>query len=243
MGLRTEPKIDTMTAKTARSMRRGEIAAHSSLRDATFVARRGGKMMRLLAWIVALAGLSIVPVPAAASPITPGHWSDVGPAAKDGVVFWDNPSVDCGYCAAGELLDIIFGPLEFLNDGNGKATPFKFTEPVSFTTLGGLSLWKGGTLLQNADGSFSYDNGQGFLSNSWADGSQFALFRHVGPDSTQYFLGIEDMSIAAGLVPSDQDYNDYIASFTLSNVPEPSTLLLMGAAVAGYTIRRLRRRS
>ena len=180
-----------------------------------------------------------MPVRAEATPITPGQWSDIGVAAYDGAVFWDNPSVDCGFCSAGELLDLIYGPLEFFHDGSNKAAPFAFTGPISYTKVGALTAWKNGTFTHEADGSFTYDNGLGFVANSLTS-QQFALFRKAGPDTTQYFIGVEDIALN-GLLASDADYNDYIATFTVTNVPEPGTLLLMGTAL-GAAARRLRRK-
>ncbi len=36
-------------------------------------------------------------------------------------------------------------------------------------------------------------SGVGPILNSWDNGEQFALFRIVGPETTRYILGIEDI--------------------------------------------------
>jgi hypothetical protein len=201
--------------------------------------------------VLLLATCLAVPATANAGPITSGVWSPVGNTWNTGTIFWDNQSGDCDVCNAGTLLNIIFGPLEYLHDGSGGATAFKFNQAVSYTKFGSLSVLKG-TFSQQPDGNFTYDNTAGLIANSLATGWQFALFRQVGPQSTRYFIGVEDLPVGPSLLQqqlsgngwtSDADFNDYMASFTLENVPEPSTLMLMGTAFAGFAARRLRRRS
>ncbi|MBI4873190.1 MAG: PEP-CTERM sorting domain-containing protein [Acidobacteria bacterium] len=68
---------------------------------------------------------------------------------------------------------------------------------------------------------------------------QFGLFR----DDTQdlYYIGVEDTLVGRDFAGGDRDYNDMI--FSLKNtpqVPEPSTVLLLGTVVLGLGLLRLR---
>ena len=72
--------------------------------------------------------------------------------------------------------------------------------------------------------------------NSWDDPGQFALFRLVLPETTHYFLGVEDMLISDPL--NDHDYNDHISRFEAHSVPEPGTLLLLGSGMAALAVRK-----
>ena len=42
---------------------------------------------------------------------------------------------------------------------------------------------------------------------------------------------------------NDHDHNDYIVTFEQHNVPEPSSLMLMGVAAAGWAARSKLRRN
>ena len=72
-------------------------------------------------------------------------------------------------------------------------------------------------------------------SNSWDDPGQYALFRFVLPETTRYFLGVEDILISQ---VNDHDYNDYVARFETQPVPEPGTLLLLGSGMAALAVRK-----
>jgi hypothetical protein len=152
--------------------------------------------------------------------------------------YWAGLSWDCSTCGIGYLLSAYNTPnLEYLHDGSGHAVSFRFTmdDPLSnFQYVGGITAWTNGVFGRRADGAFTYDSGTGHVSNSWDNPEQYALFRLVGGDTVRYFLGIEDILVSYTL--NDHDHNDYIVSFT--DVPEPSSLLLMGCAAAAAFGRR-----
>jgi hypothetical protein len=202
----------------------------------------------LRGFVVALALLA--PASALAGPITPGGvWSSALPTTSasalqgDPIPFWAGTSWDCATCGIGFLLNFGSTPgLEYLHNGSGGSTAFGFdgTDIIDSTLLFNITAWKGGTFGRMSNGGFSYDSGTNRLSNSWAtNGGQYALFRIRGPETTQYFLGIEDILLSETL--NDRDYNDYVVSFTLPTpVPEPGTMLLLGGSLAALIGRRAR---
>ena len=184
-------------------------------------------------------------------------WSDLTGPFLDGGQFWDNPTVDCGDpaapCNAGSIVFNAFGaagPIQYLHDGAGAALPFRFSEPVSLSDLGGLSaIVPPGTTVQEADGSFTFTSGiPGHVSNSFSEYEQFALFRQTLPGAIRYFIAVEDIRFdlpAPSPYFADGDFNDDLLSFRVATqqAPEPSLLLLMGTGIAGLATRRLRRQA
>jgi hypothetical protein len=195
---------------------------------------------------VVLAIALLMPVSAAAEPITVGIWTATspivpsgGPAiqALDAAPFWSGLSYDCEFCGVGYIIGA-FGdtPLEYLHDGDGRPVSFRFNEPITTPTFIYTNTWRpGGVIGQNETGAITFNNGLDFF-NSWDDPNQFALFRLVAGDTTTYYLGIEDMPYDDPL--TDHDYNDYIATFSPKPVPEPGTLLLLGSGVAAIAAHR-----
>lgn len=189
--------------------------------------------------------LLAAPFSASAAPITVGVWSPVGTPTEAGGNFWDNASVDCDCNAGQALLALGYGNLEFLHDGNFDPVAFGFQQSI----LGWTPLFSKTTLTNGTPGQFqfavTYDTnpgrGNSFGSNSLNQPGQFALFRQVNDDMIRYFIGFEDINVRSR--KSDRDYNDLIMTFTqIASVPEPSTIALLGAGLAGAGLRRLRRR-
>ena len=203
--------------------------------------------MTLRVFVLVLALL--VPSAALADPISiGGTWSATStPSSGDPTglplglqPFWSGTSWDGPFLGVGYLIDA-FGTegLEYLHDGTGHYTSFRFEEEIlNVRRINGITAWTRGVFGRRADGAFTYDSGTGRVSNSWDSGQQYALFRLVGPETTRYFLGIEDILLSE--TNNDRDYNDYVVSFETASVPEPGTLLLLSTGMAALALRKKR---
>ena len=67
---------------------------------------------------------------------------------------------------------------------------FGFDDPILDWTLEySMTAWTSGMLGRRADGAFTYDSGTGYTSNSLDFPDQYALFRRVTPEYTEYIPG------------------------------------------------------
>ena len=207
--------------------------------------------MKLRGLVLAMALLAM-PSLASADPITltPGSWTGAStPLSGDpegllAAPFWSGLSWDGNTMGVGYMIDAFTTPtIEYLHDGTGHAVNFRFEPDGAIsapTYFGGITGWDHGTFGIRADGAFTYNTGTGITYNSWDNGDQFALFRIVGPETTRYFLGIEDIPVSWEV--NDHDHNDYITAFTenRASVPEPTSLMLMGLGALGLVVRKRR---
>lgn len=163
---------------------------------------------------------------ASAAPITAGSWTPVGPTA-----FWNHDSWDGPNLNVGDIIENAGIPVEYLSLG-GAPVAFAFDQAETFQEIASYTAWMDGqSLTEMPDGSVTYTS-HGNTFNSLSNPQQFALFRYVTATAITYFLGVEDIPVGQ---PTDNDYNDYVVSFTEkapTPTPEPGTLALMLAGGA-----------
>jgi hypothetical protein len=195
--------------------------------------------------ILAFALVLLLPATSRADIITAGVWSSAATTMvnEDLDPFWDNPSWDGADLNVGFLIGANRNAsLEFLHGGLGNPVAFRFQGPVlRMERLHHITAWDSGVYGFDNE-LFCYDSHTGRQSNSQDSYAQYALFRIPGPETTRYYLGIEDILLSE--TRNDRDYNDTVLTFEVANVSEPSslTLLLLGAmTLAGRRLLQARR--
>lgn len=172
--------------------------------------------------------------------ITTGTWSALEPTA-----FWNNTSWDGPGLNVGQLINTWGWPVEYLNVA-GAPVAFAFDQPEFFWEATSITAWMDGRgIWVLPDGSVKFVT-HGYTYNSLTTPDQFSLFRYVGPTTTIYFLGVEDIPF----MWADRDYNDYIGYAYEARpipvipdpipTPEPGTLALLLCGSLGIALRRRR---
>ena len=161
--------------------------------------------MTLRAFVVVLA--LMVPSAAMADPITAsGLWSPTmtPPSADPNVLpleataFWSNWSWDGPLMGVAYLINAYHTEnLEYLHNPDGSRREFPIrrrdhqSDDFSLASRRGLPGSSGET--KSAPLRMTTESA---APNSWDNGEQFALFRIVGPETTRYFLGVEDIPVS-----------------------------------------------
>ncbi|MBN1142673.1 MAG: DUF4114 domain-containing protein [Deltaproteobacteria bacterium] len=123
----------------------------------------------------------------------------------------------------------------------------------AITTLGTMQLTSSyfGFYLGTSGGTFYSDSGLNTDNNAdhmlayQGEGDLVRIpTRNPGPwTASEYILAWEDLAQVNNTYPGDGDYNDFVVMVeSLSPVPEPSTMLLLGAGLLGLGVyRRMRK--